>query len=116
LVLDLKGQDLIDAMKVYASRGGDGVSSQVRATFDPDTKELVSLTVNGKAVDPDKTYKVATIDYLAGGGDYMTPLKNGQVTAKSTDVVSTDLINYVKTRYARKKISPSPSLRFSPSR
>jgi 2',3'-cyclic-nucleotide 2'-phosphodiesterase (5'-nucleotidase family) len=103
-------------MKVYASRGGDGVSSQVRATFDPDTKELVSLTVNGKAVDPDKTYKVATIDYLAGGGDYMTPLKNGQVTAKSTDVVSTDLINYVKTRYSRKKISPSPSLRFSPSR
>jgi 5'-nucleotidase len=116
LVLDLKGQDLIDAMKVYASRGGDGVSSQVRATFDPDTKELVSLTVNGKAVDPDKTYKVATIDYLAGGGDYMTPLKNGQVTAKSADVVSTDLINYVKTRYSRKKISPSTSLRFSPSR
>jgi 5'-nucleotidase len=114
LVMDLLGSDLIDALKVYARRGGDGVSSRVRATFDPETNQLVDATVNGVRIDPTKTYKVATIDYLAGGGDYMVPLKNGKILTQSDKIVYDDLISYIKTKYNRKKISPSDTVRFAP--
>lgn len=114
LVMELSGKDLIEAMEVYASRGGDGVSSQVKVTYDPSTHRVVTLAVNGKPVDSDKIYTVATIDYLAGGGDYMVPLKRGNIIAKSDAIVYDDLINYIKKNYSRKKINPSDELRFAP--
>lgn len=114
LVMELSGRDLMEAMDVYASRGGDGVSSRVRATFEPDSGKVVSLTVDGKPVDPDHIYNVATIDYLAGGGDYMVPLKRGKVVAVSENIVYDDLINHIKQNYSRNKINPSDEIRFAP--
>ena len=35
----------------------------------PEGKRVVEATVGGELLDPDKTYRVVTIDYLAGGGD-----------------------------------------------
>ncbi len=115
LVMELSGQDLIDAMKVYASRGGDGVSANVAATYNNKDHTLASVTVSGKEIDPAKTYTVATIDYLAGGGDYMKSLKNGRIVAQSQKIVYYDLINYIKKNYSRKKINPSNTLRFAPA-
>lgn len=114
LVLELSGADFIKAMEVYASRGGDGVSSQVDATFSPETHQLLSLTINGRPVDPDKTYRIATIDYLANGGDYMTPLKNGKVIAQSDNIVYDDLINYIRQNHSTRPINPSSASRFRP--
>ena len=39
----------------------------------PEGQRVVEATVGGELLDPAKTYRVVTIDYLAGGGD-------GQVT------------------------------------
>lgn len=114
LVMELSGKDLMEAMEVYASRGGDGVSSQAQVTFNPDTRKVVSFTIDGQQVDPDKTYRVATIDYLAGGGDYMVPLTRGKVIATSDNIVYDDLIEYIKENYSKKKINPSDQLRFAP--
>ncbi|WP_295727755.1 bifunctional UDP-sugar hydrolase/5'-nucleotidase [uncultured Muribaculum sp.] len=61
VLLEIKGNDLIDAFKVMEGRGGDGVSGD----FD------------WRRIDPDRTYILATIDYLANGGDYMEPLTHG---------------------------------------
>lgn len=114
LVMELSGKDLLEAMDVYASRGGDGVSSQVKARFDSATGKVVDLTVSGRPVDPDRIYTVATIDYLAGGGDYMVPLKRGNVIARSENIVYDDLIDYIKKNHSRKKINPSDEPRFIP--
>lgn len=38
---------------------------------------------------------LATIDYLAAGNDYMTPLKNGTVIARSPEVLYQILIDYI---------------------
>lgn len=114
LVMEIKGGDLIDAMNVYASRDGDGVSDQVRATFDPISHKVVDLTVGGKPVDPDKTYLLATIDYMAHGGDYMAPLTRGKIIATSPDIVYNDLIAYIKQ--LRHSINPSSASRFVPTR
>ena len=98
-------------MDVYAARGGDGVSEAVDVTYDPSTGKVVSLTVDGKPVDDEKIYTVATIDYLAGGGDYMVPLKRGEIIAQSENIVYDDLIDYIK-KNSRKKINPSDKSRF----
>lgn len=113
VVLELSGRDLIDAMEVYASRDGDGVSHQLDVTFDPDTHKVTSLLLNGKKINPDQTYTVATIDYLAHGGDYMTPLTRGKEIAVSDNIVYDDLISYIRS--LRKPINPPCNLRFRPA-
>lgn len=51
-------------------------------TFDPGAsagKRIKTVTMpDGKALDVNKTYKVATIDFLAAGGDGYTMLANGR--------------------------------------
>lgn len=106
LVLEISGKDLLEAFDVMATRGGDGVSSEVDAKFDPSTRRCTSVLLNGKPIDPAATYRVATIDYLANGGDYMTPLTRGKVIATSDAIVYNDLIDYIKAR-RNKPINPS---------
>ena len=74
-----------------ASVGGEGVSHSVRLVI---TKEgqLKSATINGKEIDPNGSYRIATIDYLAHGNDKMTAYK------AATDVVSPQEEKY-DTRY-----------------
>ena len=120
VVMDIKGADLLPAFKQMAEIGGNGVSEQVRVTFRPDSadmrnSELVSVSVSGKPLDPEKVYRVATIDYLANGGDYMPTLRNHDVIARSTTVVYDDVLAYLKTlRDKRRKIKTSSTVRFAP--
>lgn len=95
-VIDVKGSDLKDAFDVMAYRGGDGVSANVRVVYeDGDEPEAEDIYISGRKLDPDKTYRVATIDYLAKGGDYMTSLTHGTVIATSSRVVYDDLLLYL---------------------
>ncbi len=72
MVLEITGADLLEGLKVMAGRGGDAVSRELRVTYDA-AGNVTSAKVNGKKVDPRKVYSMATIDYLANGGDYMVP-------------------------------------------
>lgn len=112
LILSISGADLIEAMKVFALRDGDGLSSTAKATFDASTHELISFSLNGRPVEPQATYTIATIDYLANGGDYMTPLTRGSVIATSPNIVYDDLIEYISK--LKRPISPSTVPRFVP--
>lgn len=103
LVMDIKGSDLQEALDVMAGRGGDGVSRGVDAKIGPDGKCL-SVTIDGKPIDLDKTYRLATIDYLANGGDYMEPLTRGKVIARSDSVLYDDLINWFRSDKKGKKV------------
>lgn len=95
VVMDIKGQDLLDNFAVMASQDGNGVSGNVSVLYDPSTKQVNSATIDGKPVDPNRTYRLATIDYLAAGNDYMEPLKKGVTIAKSPEVLYTILIDYI---------------------
>ena len=74
VVLEMKGSDLLELMKNIAAVKGEGVSSSVRMEITSDG-ELLSCTIDGKEIDPNRIYTVATVDYLAEGNDKMYALK-----------------------------------------
>lgn len=95
-VIEISGKDLLEAFDVMASRGGDGVSRNVSALFDPATGKCTEVLINGQPVKEDKMYRLSTINYLAAGGDYMSSLKNGRVIASSPNVLYDDMIEYLQ--------------------
>lgn len=70
----LKGSEVMELFSQIASTGGEGVSSSVRMVITKDYK-LVSATINGQPIDPERDYRLTTIDYLLGGTDKMEALK-----------------------------------------
>ncbi|MCM1519017.1 MAG: bifunctional metallophosphatase/5'-nucleotidase [Pseudoflavonifractor sp.] len=114
-VIDIKGRDLADALDVMASRGGDGVSRGVDVTFDPATGKCSSITINGTPLVPDNTYRVATIDYLAKGGDYMAPLSRGETVAVSRARLDNAMIEYLQSPAMKGyAINPPATVRMHP--
>lgn len=111
-VLEVKGADLIDGFNVMSSlRGGDSVSGELDITMDRNSRLCTKILLNGEPIDPEKTYTVATIDYLANGGDFMEPLTRGKKIATSESVVNQDLLKYLRTEYKKKKINPDSNPR-----
>lgn len=107
-ILDIKGSDLIEAFDVMANVGGNGISRNVRAIYDPISRKCTSVNIDGKPIDPDKIYRISTIDYLAKGGDYMSSLTKGKKVAVSKKVLYADMIDEFRTGFLKhKKINPS---------
>ena len=73
-VLTMKGTEIKRLMEVIASLHGEGLSG-ARLEITKDGK-LLKATVQGKEIEDDKDYTVATIDYLADGNDGLTPFVN----------------------------------------
>ena len=113
-IIDIKGADLLDAFRQMAAIGGNGVSDGVEINYTTTTDgkpEIISARLNGKDIEPDSTYRVATIDYLANGGDYMPTLANHTTVASSSDVLYNDVLVYLRGQ-KNKKQNPSGKLHF----
>ncbi len=111
VVLEMPGTELIESVKLMCGRGGDAVSKELKATYNA-KGELTKATVNGKKIDPNKTYIVATIDYLANGGDYMTPMTRCNRLFVDTQKYGNHILKYVKAlEAAGKKIDAKDDVR-----
>ena len=77
----LSGEKLLLLFRQIAARGGEGVSHGVELAITKD-KKLESARLHGKEIDPQASYRVATLDYLAQGNDGMGAFKS------ATNVVS----------------------------
>lgn len=114
-VLDIKGSDLLETFNVMAADGGNGVSANVAITYDPSTGDCVEVLIDGEPLDLDRVYRLATIDYLAKGGDYMSALKRGKLVAKGENVLYDDMIEEFRHGSLKNKvINPSPEPRMKP--
>ncbi len=82
VIMEIKGSDLTAAFKVMEGRGGDGVSGD----FD------------WRNIDPDHTYTLATIDYLANGGDYMEPLTHGTIIYRTHHKLDEAMMQRIESR------------------
>lgn len=84
-VLRLSGKDLIEALEnglsqIEEAEGRFPGVSGMQVTYRPDApagKRVLKVLINGKPLENDKLYKLASTDYLTNGGDGYTSLKNG---------------------------------------
>jgi 2',3'-cyclic-nucleotide 2'-phosphodiesterase (5'-nucleotidase family) len=67
-MVTLKGRDLKTLFEHMAEEGGMPVNKGVKLVIDGN--RVKSVTVNGKSVEDDKVYNIATIDYLVNTGRY----------------------------------------------
>ena len=97
VVLEMKGSDLLELMQNIAAVGGEGVSHSVKMVISKD-KKLVSATINGEEIDPNRIYTVATLDYLAEGNDKMYALKKAvkrhEIGLKTREVMMESIIKH----------------------
>ena len=81
-ILEVPGSVLWDEMEfslalIGSDKGGFLQISGMTVTYDPDATEskVISMTVGGTDLDKDATYRLATIDFVASGGDGNTYLE-----------------------------------------
>ncbi len=103
---EITGKALLDALETGFSEiapGGDGRFPQVSGivvgvdmTKAPGAR-VITAEVGGKPLDPAATYKVATNDYMLGGGNGYISLGTGKVliTAEAAHLMASDVIDYV---------------------
>jgi 2',3'-cyclic-nucleotide 2'-phosphodiesterase (5'-nucleotidase family) len=95
VLLELPGTAVKTFFDFIASHGGQGLSGTVSLVVKKRTVE--SLKIGGKPLDEHKTYRVATLDYLAEGNDGMTALKQATRIEDSNKQLRDWMIEYVKT-------------------
>ena len=93
-IVEIKGRDIIEAMRVAASKGGEAISSNMRVVTDKDGK-LLRVVINDAEMVPEASYVMATIDYLAEGNDGLVTLGNNRELWISDYEMSRDILNYV---------------------
>ncbi len=103
--LTLSGSDVTELFKQMAAVNGEGVSHSVRLEITKDGR-LVSASLNGKPIDPEASYRITTIDYLAQGNDHLEAFrkKTHFVSPKSEENNARHLIeDYFKASKAAGK-------------
>jgi 5'-nucleotidase / UDP-sugar diphosphatase len=70
-------------------------------------QRVVGVTVNGKPLNPNARYRLATNDYLANGGDGYAALKSAKVLVGETEA---DLIANIVMAHIRAKGTVAPAL------
>lgn len=81
--MDLTGRDLKSLM-THATNLTNGVlqvSKSVAVVYDskkPFNQWLISFTINGKPVEDNQTYRIATHSFCASGGDGFEAFLNGK--------------------------------------
>jgi 2',3'-cyclic-nucleotide 2'-phosphodiesterase (5'-nucleotidase family) len=105
VLMELSGEKLTAALEngVSQVRELGGRFPQVSGlVMEVDLKEPVgsrvkSVSVNGQPLDPAKTYKLATNDFMARGGDGYRAFVDGKplVDVAASQLMATQVINYV---------------------
>ena len=79
VIMKMKGSDLTGLFDYYALKQVNNPVTNF--TIEVNKGVLTKKLINGKEVDPSKIYYIATSDYLALGGDYMSFFKKGELIA-----------------------------------
>ncbi len=108
VALELLGRDLREVLEHGCSleRGMIQVSG-ILAHYDPKApvgSRLREVQVAGRPLDPERTYRVATHNFLAEGGDRYQAFLRGKEIARSA-LVSDVVIDHVRTA---KTVAPPP--------
>jgi 2',3'-cyclic-nucleotide 2'-phosphodiesterase (5'-nucleotidase family) len=106
VMTEIPGSQLLAALENGFSKVEEGagrfpqVSAGVEVVYDPTApagSRVASVTIDGAPLDIDKVYKVATNDYMLGGGDGYGALGGGNVVvnAGNGSLMANDVMDYV---------------------
>ena len=102
VVMRLKGDALRAALEQGLS-GEHGMLQQsgMAVRFNPRApsgNRVVSVAVRGTPLDDQATYTVATIDFLADGGDSYASLTRGERASTSVETIATEMTAWLRER------------------
>lgn len=102
-IASLKGSEILELFNFIASvpQGAGGFpqfSKEVRYTLNVPAKTITNLTIGGAPVDPNKTYRFCTNDYLLGGGDGYTILTRAENPFNTSLLLSYVVIEYIASQ------------------
>lgn len=97
---DMSGESVMELFSQIAATGGQGVSHGVELVISNDRK-LLSAKINGKEIDRNAVYRVASIDYLAQGNDGLTAFK--KKTRLNSPQTSENNVRYIIMDYFKEK-------------
>ncbi len=105
VMVEVTGQQILDALengfsKVEKGAGRFPQVSGMTVVWDPSRpagSRVVSVKIGGADLDPGKTYKLATNDYMQRGGDGYRMLRNAPVLINkgNGNLMANDVINYI---------------------
>jgi 5'-nucleotidase/UDP-sugar diphosphatase len=104
-IITLKGSEVLELFDFVATiqQGAGGFpqfSKEVRYTIDKTQGSGVirDLTIGGAPVDPNKTYRFCTNDYILGGGDGYVVMKKAQDPFNTSLLLSYVVGEYIKAQ------------------
>ncbi|MGO2601115.1 MAG: bifunctional metallophosphatase/5'-nucleotidase [Brevibacterium aurantiacum] len=86
-----------------------GISEELEVVYDSDAakgKHVKSVEVNGKKLDPNKEYRVATLSFLAAGGDNFSSFAEGDFELSGRTDFETWVDYFENRTEAGEKVSP----------
>jgi 2',3'-cyclic-nucleotide 2'-phosphodiesterase (5'-nucleotidase family) len=101
VLIELPGKAVKEFFDFVADHGGEGLSKGIELVIKD--KAVYSLKIGGQPLDENKTYRIATINYLAEGNDKMTALKQATKYIDSNMMIRDVIIEYIKDLTAAHK-------------
>lgn len=98
VVVELDYETLMKMVNHFAEKGGEPISHHFNMVI-KDGKPT-NVTINGKPIDKNRTYKMVTTDYIANGGDSLFFLKE-RPTAHLQKYFRNAVIEYIKAETAK---------------
>lgn len=89
VILELEGKDVWELFSNFARTNRVEAVGNVKAVIE--NRKLAQLSIDGQPFDPNKRYRMATIDFLLGGGDSVAALKNA-VSVIDTGLMIRDVV------------------------
>ncbi|EEW26120.1 bifunctional metallophosphatase/5'-nucleotidase [Rhodobacter ferrooxidans] len=106
VVTELPGSQVLAALENGFSQVEKGAGrfvqvSGIEVVYDPTAEpgsRVAQVKINGADLEPDKLYKVATNDYMLGGGDGFSALGGGKVLTNTGEggLMANDVMRYIE--------------------
>lgn len=112
VLIEVKGSDIIEALKVAARKGGEAVSGNLRVVSDAQGN-LIRVVIDEEEMNPEKIYNVMTIDYVAEGNDDLRTMANNRPIWRDEIEMCAPMLRYIKHLTALGlPVAPDPTGRF----
>lgn len=97
--LDMKGEDIIGALKKSLQEGGAAFLQVSGLEFKIDDGKPTDIKVLGEVLDKNRHYKITTSDYLYYGNDGYDPIFNSSKVLDKTKETMMDIVaSYIKSK------------------